>query len=138
LTVTDKDIKEIIEAVVEFANDNVDEMLKEFPPDFFKNSLALVIVDTDKKYGFFIKNARFRMIEGDDVDKLDATATIETTKDFIIEFINADDWVSKAIVGYNTYKVFVRSNDGRDFVHYKNLMWILRWLSDKIRKALGV
>jgi hypothetical protein len=138
MTVTDKDIKEIIEVIVEFANDNMDLIRKEFPPEFLKNSLALVIVDMDRKYGFFVRNGRFRVIEGEEVDKLEATAVVETTKDFIIEFINADDWVSAAVYGYNTYKVFVKSSDGRDFVHYKNLMWILRWLSDKIREALGV
>jgi len=60
------------------------------------------------------------------------TATIKTDKEFFIEFLNSDDWITKAILGFNTYRVNVSSIDGRDYIHYRNLMSILRWLYDLI------
>jgi len=75
---------------------------------------------------------RFRLIEGDELKDLDTTATIKTDKEFFIEFLNSDDWITKAILGFNTYRVNVSSIDGRDYIHYRNLMSILRWLYDLI------
>jgi hypothetical protein len=85
-------------------------------------------LDTEKKFGFVVKGRRFKVIEDEEVEDVGATAIVETYKDFFIEFLESDDWVMKAVEGYNTYKVNVRSSDGRDYVHYRNLMAILKWL----------
>jgi len=130
--ITEQDVRELIEAIVAGANDNVDKAVEALGEGIFRNSLALVLTDTMNMFGFVVRAKRFKLIEGEEIKDLNTTATIETTKDFFIEFLNSDDWVTKAVEGFNTYKVNVSSQDGRDYVHYRNLTSILRWLYDLI------
>jgi len=130
--VTDQDIKELIELIVAGANDHIDDAIAKFGEDVFRNSLALILTDTATRFGFAVRAKRFRVVEGEEVATLNVTAVIETSKDFMVEFLDSNDWVSKAIEGYNTYKVYIRSADGRDYIHYRNLMSILKWLYELV------
>jgi len=130
--ITEQDVKALIEAIVAGANEHIAEAVEALGEEVFRNSLALILVDTATQYGFVVRAKRFRVIEEEELKDLNPTATIETTKDFFVEFLNSEDWNLKAIEGYNTYQVNVISSDGRDYIHYRNLMGILRWLYDLI------
>ncbi len=127
--ITDDEVRELIALLVAGANEHMSEARQRFSDDFFRNSLALILTDTDTRFGFLIKNMRVRMIEDEEASSINATAIVETTKDFLIEFLNSKDWNLKAIEGFNTYKVNVESSDGRDYVHYKNLLEFIKWIN---------
>ena len=133
--VTESEVRELIRLLVRGANDNMDSFIKSFGSDVLKNSLALILTDMEKEYGFLVRAGRFSVIEGSEAEN--ATAVIRTTKDFFIEFLESDNWVGKAIEGYNTYKAVVSSSDGRDYIHYKNLMEIIKWVQGLVEGGEG-
>jgi len=126
--ISPEDIRDLMTGLVEGANEHVQEAVDNFGEEMFRNSLALVLTDETNQYGFVVRAKRFRLIEGEEIENLEATAIVKTTKDFFIEFLGSEDWVLKAIEGYNTYKVTIQANDGKNYVHYKNLMALLNWL----------
>jgi len=126
--VSSEDVKELLEGLVEGANEHVQEAVDTFGEDMFRNTLALILTDEANQYGFVVRAKRFRMVEGEELANLQATAIIRTTKDFFVEFLSSDDWNLKAIEGFNTFKVTVQASDGKNYVHYKNLMSLLNWL----------
>lgn len=135
--VTDSDVHEVVKLLVEVANRYLDKAKQQFGDEFLSRKLALIISDTQSKFGFFIEGGKFRLIEGDEVNKLKANAVVETTKDFFIKFLNSDDWMETAVWGYNTYQVnVISSDDTLEYVHYRNLMQVIAWLHAMITKDL--
>jgi len=135
LEFTEEDIRDIINLLVDGLNDNIDEVMDRFGEKIRQNSLALILTDMQTVYGFLIDHGRFRVIEGEDAKNVEATAKVFMTKDFFVEYINADDWVTKAIEGFNTYKVILEAMDGKPYVHGKNILEILKFAQELTEKV---
>jgi len=136
-----EDIKEIIAELVAFGNDHLNEVRKAFGDEILKNSLALIINDVGDKFGFMVRGGRFRMIEGDEVNNIVPTAVVSMPSGFFNDLITAivmgeeGEWEVKVWEGYQTYKIQVTSVDGVPYIHYKNLMSIVKWLYNKLQEA---
>ena len=134
------DVEKTIQLIVEVANKYRDEILnrlkKILGPDFttfIKNSLALILIDEEGKkyYGFKMVDGVLRMVTSKDEVK-DCTAVIITDKNFFYEFLSSDDPENLAYTGYFTYRFDLYSKDGKNFVHFKNLMLLLKVVKDII------
>ena len=136
-----EDIKEIISELVAFGNDNLNKVRKDLGDEILKNTLALIISDVGEKFGFVVKGGRFRMVEGDEVEGITPTATVVMPSDFFSELITTiingveGEWEVKVWEGYQTYKIRVTSNDGIPYIHYRNLMNIVKWLYNELNKV---
>jgi hypothetical protein len=128
------EVKELIKLMVELGNEYKDEILQLFDEDISKYSLALIIRDSDDRYGFLLKHGRLQMVEGEDADRViaTATATIITTSNFLVRLINSDDWERIARFGYNVGEVHLIASDRRNFKHAKNLIKLVKFLNELV------
>lgn len=135
------DVRDIMEEIVAIGNDYMREITKEFGKDITENSLALVITDIGDKFGFMVKNGRFRMVDGDEVENMEPTAVVGMTSGFFLDLIDKivsgrrGEWEVKVWEGYQTYKVQVMSKDGSAYIHYRNLMNLVKWLYNKLQEV---
>jgi len=136
-----EEIKDIIAELVAFGNDNLNKVREEFGEEILKHSLALIINDVGDKFGFMVRNGRFRMIEGDEVDTIVPTAVVSMPSSFFNDLITSiimgdeGEWEIKVWEGYQTYKIQITSVDGVPYIHYKNLMNIVKWLYKELREV---
>ncbi len=139
----DESIKDIVKEYVRIGNDFMEDIVSKLgseSKEIFENSLALVFIDGNEKYGFITRAGRFRYIDGEEVSNITPTATIYMTKDVFMELsehFGSPVLMVEAIKGFTTYKITIESSDGRDYIHLRNLMKILDTINSVIIEALS-